>query len=181
MQTTNPSNFMKLITMLFAAFVLAACSSTATDDAPAAPQDDQEAETAPIAAPAPVEEEPSDFDGNIPLDANGNPLDRTFYFGYDKSVLNQADLAALELHAQLLRRNPDKSVVIEGHCDERGTREYNLALGERRADAVRDFLSSAGVSSRQLETVSYGEEQPQDPGHSEGAWQRNRRAVLSYR
>jgi peptidoglycan-associated lipoprotein len=71
--------------------------------------------------------------------------------------------------------------VIEGHADERGTREYNLALGERRANAIRSFLTAAGVSSTQIETVSYGEERPDDPGHSEAAWARNRRAVLVYR
>ena len=73
------------------------------------------------------------------------------------------------------------SVVIEGHCDERGTREYNLALGERRADAIRSYLTTAGVSPRQIETVSYGEERPEDPGNGEAAWARNRRAVLIYR
>jgi peptidoglycan-associated lipoprotein len=104
-----------------------------------------------------------------------------FYFDYDKALLRPADLAALEVHAQILRRNSDRSIVIEGHCDERGTREYNLALGERRANAVASFLSSAGVSSRQVETVSYGEEQPEDPGHDDGSWSRNRRAVVSYR
>jgi peptidoglycan-associated lipoprotein len=72
-------------------------------------------------------------------------------------------------------------VVIEGHGDERGTREYNLALGERRADAVRSFLLSAGASPRQVETVSYGEERPEDPGHDEAALARNRRAILIYR
>jgi peptidoglycan-associated lipoprotein len=71
--------------------------------------------------------------------------------------------------------------VIEGHADERGTREYNLALGERRADAIRTFLLSAGVSPRQLEMVSYGEERPDDPGNNDAAWSRNRRAVLIYR
>ena len=183
MQTTSQSYFMKLVALIFAAFVLAACSSTATDEAPAAPQETEVERPAPVEAPpAPVVDEPSDFNGaGEPIDENGNLLGRTFYFGYDKAVLDQADLAALQVHAQILRRNPDRSVVIEGHCDERGTREYNLALGERRADAVRNFLSSAGVSSRQLETVSYGEEQPQDPGHNEAAWSRNRRAALSYR
>ena len=138
----------------------------------------------PVAA-APVEEaeEPSDFadDGVTPIDASGRPLSRSFYFGYDTAVLNPADLAALEMHAQILRRNADKSVVIEGHCDERGTREYNLALGERRAEVVKSFLTSAGVRSRQIETVSFGEERPADPGHTESAWALNRRAVLSYR
>ena len=155
MQTTSQSYFMKLVALIFAAFVLAACSSTATDDAPATPQDTDEVEQPqqPVAPAAPVAEEPSDFNDQLqPLDANGNVLDRTFYFGYDKAVLDQADLAALRVHAQILRRNPDRSVVIEGHCDERGTREYNLALGERRADAVRNFLTAAGVSSP-LQTI----------------------------
>ena len=108
-------------------------------------------------------------------------LPRTFYFGYDQSVISQEDLAVLEMHANVLRSNPDKNLVIEGHCDERGTREYNLALGERRANAIRSFLRTAGVSSSQLESVSYGEERPEDPGHSDSAWARNRRAVLVYR
>ncbi|MDE0179549.1 MAG: OmpA family protein, partial [Gammaproteobacteria bacterium] len=72
-------------------------------------------------------------------------------------------------------------VNIEGHCDERGTREYNLALGERRSEAVRRYLISAGVRSTQIETVSFGEERPVDPGHDESAWAKNRRAEMSYR
>jgi peptidoglycan-associated lipoprotein len=90
-------------------------------------------------------------------------------------------LAVLETHAGILRENRGSSVVIEGHCDERGTREYNLALGERRSDAIRSFLTSAGVSASQIETVSYGEERPEDPGHDESAWGRNRRGVMIYR
>ena len=113
--------------------VISGCSSTAT-----APVEQQEPVAEPPVAAAPVEEvqEPEDFaeDGVTPLDANGRPLSRNFYFGYDEAILNPADLAALEMHAQILRRNADKRVVIEGHCDERGTREYNLALGERRAE-----------------------------------------------
>ena len=73
------------------------------------------------------------------------------------------------------------SVLIEGHCDERGTREYNLALGERRAEEIRKYLVSIGVSPQQIEVVSYGEERPEDPEHNEAAWARNRRAILIYR
>ncbi|MEM1436025.1 MAG: peptidoglycan-associated lipoprotein Pal [Pseudomonadota bacterium] len=123
------------------------------------------------------------------FDPNGNPyvpgtarlLPRTFYFSYDQSVLNPEDLAVLEMHANVLRSNPGRNLVIEGHCDERGTREYNLALGERRSNAVLSFLRTAGVPASQLEGVSYGEERPEDPGHSEAAWGRNRRAILVYR
>lgn len=176
----HKSRFTSLMSLLLAAFVLAGCASTSTEPVP---EPEPVEQPAPVVAPAP-EPEPvqSDFDsaGNA-IDANGRPLSRTFYFDYDKSVLKPADLGALEMHAQILRRNPDRSVVLEGHCDERGTREYNLALGERRADAIRTFLLSAGVSGRQIETVSYGEEQPADPGHNEAAWERNRRAVMAYR
>ena len=169
-----------LVGLFLAALVISGCSSTAT-----APVEQQEPVAEPPVAAAPVEEvqEPEDFaeDGVTPLDANGRPLSRNFYFGYDEAILNPADLASLEMHAQILRRNADKRVVIEGHCDERGTREYNLALGERRANVVASFLTSAGVRSRQIESVSFGEERPADPGHTESAWALNRRAVLSYR
>ena len=169
-----------LFGLFLAALVISGCSSTAT-----APVEQQEPVAEPPVAAAPAEEvqEPEDFaeDGVTPLDANGRPLSRNFYFGYDEAILNPADLAALEMHAQILRRNADKRVVIEGHCDERGTREYNLALGERRANVVASFLTSAGVRSRQIESVSFGEERPADPGHTESAWALNRRAVLSYR
>jgi peptidoglycan-associated lipoprotein len=176
----NNNRISGLIGLCLAALVISGCSSTAT-----APVEQQEPVAEPPVAAAPVEEvqEPEDFaeDGVTPLDANGRPLSRNFYFGYDEAILNPADLAALEMHAQILRRNADKRVVIEGHCDERGTREYNLALGERRANVVASFLTSAGVRSRQIESVSFGEERPADPGHTESAWALNRRAVLSYR
>ncbi len=173
--------FRSMIGLIVAAFIVAGCSSTGTQEPtpPPEPVDEAPVVQEPIQE---VESGPQDFnDRGDPIDASGNPLSRTFYFDYDKSVLRAADLAALELHAQILRRNSDHSVLIEGHCDERGTREYNLALGERRSDAIRTFLISAGVSSRRIESVSYGEEQPDDPGHNESAWARNRRAVVSYR
>ena len=85
------------------------------------------------------------------------------------------------MHADYLRDFRNRSIVIEGHCDERGTREYNLALGERRAQAVQSYLTSAGVRASQIDTVSYGEERPEDPGHDESAWSKNRRAEMTYR
>ena len=178
---TPKPRFMAALWLLMAALAVAGCSSKGSVD-PVPPEEETTPEVQPAPPPAPVEEEPRDFDaaGN-PLDRNGNPLARTYYFDYDKAVLKPSDLASLELHAQILRRNPDSRVILEGHCDERGTREYNLALGERRADAIRSFLLSAGVAARQLETVSYGEERPEDPGHTEAAWSRNRRAIMAYR
>jgi peptidoglycan-associated lipoprotein len=155
------------------ALLLAGCAGTGTEE--------PVAETPPAPAPPPREFEAFDPDLNPFVPGTNRLLPRTFYFDLDRAVIGPDDLAALEMHATVLRNNRDRSVVIEGHCDERGTREYNLALGERRADAIRSYLTSAGVSPRQIETVSYGEERPEDPGHSEASWARNRRAVMIYR
>ncbi|MCP5178389.1 MAG: peptidoglycan-associated lipoprotein Pal [Pseudomonadales bacterium] len=149
----------------------------------------QPTDTGAESAPPATTQTSTEPTGPADFDASGNPLDprtggllnRVFYFDYDKSDLHTSDLAVLEIHAQLLNRNRDRTVVIEGHCDERGTREYNLALGERRANAIRNFLTSAGVASSQIETVSYGEERPENPGHDESAWSRNRRGIVNYR
>ena len=140
----------------------------------------------PVDPPTPPPEEPEPeppFDADLnPIDpVTGRPLNRTFYFEYDQARLAQDDIRVLAVHAQILRDYRNRSVNIEGHCDERGTREYNLALGERRSEAVRRYLISAGVRSTQIETVSFGEERPVDPGHDESAWAKNRRAVMIYR
>jgi len=97
------------------------------------------------------------------------------YFDFDKSELKPEAQDTLRLKANWLDKNPGFLVRIEGHCDERGTNEYNLALGERRASAARDFLVNMGVSADRIRTISYGEERPADPGHNEVAWARNRR------
>ena len=173
------SRLTRLALSVLAALFIAGCSSTATE-----PVDQQEpVEQAPEVVAPEVVEVVSDFaeDDTTPVDESGQPISRTFYFEYDKAILNPSDLATLEVHAQILVRNSDRSVVVQGHCDERGTREYNLALGERRAAAISSFLRSAGVGSRQIEVVSYGEERPQNPAHNSGAWAENRRAVLEYR
>ena len=170
------------IYVLLLAFVLAGCASTATepvDEVVEPPAGVVETAPEPIAPPQEFEAFDPDLNPYVP--GTSRLLPRTFYFEFDRAVLTQEDLAALEMHATVLRNNRDRSVVIEGHCDERGTREYNLALGERRADAIRSYLTSAGVSPRQVETVSYGEERPEDPGHEEVSWARNRRAVMIYR
>jgi len=97
------------------------------------------------------------------------------YFDYDKADLKQEAQAILEQKAKFLNANSSYSVKIEGNCDERGTNEYNLALGEKRANAAKNFLSSLGISADRLTTISYGEEKPVDTGHNEEAWSKNRR------
>jgi peptidoglycan-associated lipoprotein len=101
---------------------------------------------------------------------------KTVYFGYDSSELDDTAVAALRSNADWLKKNSKFIVEIGGHCDERGTIEYNIALGNRRGDSVRQYLASLGVNASQLNVVSYGEEKPVDPGHGEESWSRNRRA-----
>lgn len=104
-------------------------------------------------------------------------IGNTVYFDFDSSALSGDTEGTLMRQAAFLNANPALTVTIEGHCDERGTREYNLALGERRATAARDFLLAQGVDSARIRTISYGKERPAVAGSNEGAWAKNRRAA----
>ncbi|AZZ91201.1 peptidoglycan-associated lipoprotein Pal [Hahella sp. KA22] len=106
---------------------------------------------------------------------------RVFYFDFDKTIVKPESHMSLRAHAALLAANPAVKVVLNGYADERGTKEYNLALGERRAQAIERFLVVNGASDSQIETVSYGEEFPVDPSHNEAAWNKNRRVVIEYK
>jgi peptidoglycan-associated lipoprotein len=103
---------------------------------------------------------------------------RVIYFGYDSYSLSDEAEEDLQYNTAILKKTPEVKVVAEGHCDERGTAEYNLALGERRAQAVADYLVTLGVDEKRLSTVSYGSELPVDPDHNEEAWRKNRRVYL---
>ena len=107
--------------------------------------------------------------------ASGVP-DRVF-FATNESVLTTASRDTLRKQAAWLRKNPDINVVLEGHADERGTREYNLALGERRANSAKDYLMTYGISSNRVSVISYGKERPVDSGSNPLAWSKNRRSV----
>lgn len=106
---------------------------------------------------------------------------RVFYFDFDSHMVKPEAHLPLQAHAAYLQSNPNARVVLNGYGDERGTKEYNLALGERRAKAVERFLVVSGASASQIEVVSYGEEFPADPGHNEEAWAKNRRVELQYK
>jgi peptidoglycan-associated lipoprotein len=106
----------------------------------------------------------------------GKVADRVF-FATDKSALNHESKHTLKEQAELLKNNTELSVVVEGHCDERGPREYNIALGERRAHAAKEFLCHSGANCDNISTVSYGKERPEVQGHDAEAWAQNRRAV----
>lgn len=124
--------------------------------------------------PAPVETAPVVEPSIAELNRSG--VLRTVYFAYDSAELSDETRAALRANAEWLNANRKYRIRVEGHCDERGTVEYNLALGQRRADAARDYLVHLGVDPGRLTTISYGEERPADPGHGEDAWSKNRRA-----
>jgi peptidoglycan-associated lipoprotein len=105
-------------------------------------------------------------------------LNENIYFAFDDSTLDDQAQELLKQKAVWLQDNADASIVVEGHCDERGTNAYNLALGERRAESVKVFLVNLGISDSRLTTISYGEEKPVDMGHNEEAWAKNRRAAF---
>ena len=100
------------------------------------------------------------------------------FYDFDASTLSGQAQAALTASATWLKAHPDYNLLLEGHCDERGTEQYNLALGDRRANSARDFLATLGVDGTRMRTVSYGEERPFDQGHDDSAWAKNRRAHL---
>jgi len=103
-------------------------------------------------------------------------LFKDIHFDFDKYDIRPGDAAILKENAALLKKFPNIKIQIEGHCDERGTVEYNLALGERRANRTKDYVVSLGISVTRVSTISYGKEKPFDPGHNERAWAKNRRA-----
>ena len=159
---------------LSAVIILAACT---TDPEP--PVQEAAAPAPPSAAAPTTAAVDTIVPGSI-RDFEQNVGDRVF-FDYDSSALDQADRDVLARQAAWLNQYPNVVLTIEGHCDERGTREYNLALGARRAAAVREHLVSLGVSAARVETISYGSERPTCAASAENCWQQNRRGVATIR
>src|SRR5262245_20540298 len=128
------------------------------------------------ALPVPPQPLADDAVANRSLDElnRDSPL-KPVFFGLDSADLDDAGRAAASANAEVLKRYPSWIITVEGHCDERGTAEYNLALGERRATVVKTYLTSLGISPERVRTVSYGKEFPFSPGHTEDAWAQNRR------
>lgn len=165
----------KALTLLFVAAFLVACSSkdTKDDDAAAAAAAAEAASRSAAERAASADAAGTQQRLQDAVVAVGN----VFYFDYDSSNLKPQAQAALDAHIALLRTN-ERSVRLEGHTDERGTRDYNMALGERRANTVRDYMVVNGIPSYRIETVSYGEEQPIAYGSGEANWSQNRRVEL---
>ena len=119
--------------------------------------------------------------GTTDGEQNQNPLNqRSIYFEYDSDVIPVEYRRVVEAHSQFLQENSSIQLSLEGHADERGTREYNLALGERRARAVKQMMTLVGLSTQRIHTVSYGEERPYATGHDESSWHLNRRVDIVY-
>ncbi len=108
------------------------------------------------------------------------PEVNTIYFDFDKSDIRSDSREILDMHAEYLMANPSVSIVLEGHADERGTREYNQALGERRGNSVKSYFQLKGISASRMEVISYGEERPAVMGHNKAAWAKNRRVEVKY-
>jgi peptidoglycan-associated lipoprotein len=170
---------------LLAALAVACAGKKAPVERPAPPPSDEMAAPAPplvappepVSEPVPAEPVPEDkIDARSIDDLNRNSPLKPVFFDLDSMEIPAPAQAVLQANAAVLRSNPSWQVTIEGHCDERGTAEYNLALGERRALAARTYLVSLGIAGERLRTVSYGKEFPFDPAHTDAAWARNRRA-----
>jgi peptidoglycan-associated lipoprotein len=143
---------------------------------PPAPTTPPPAPTDTIPTPPPPPQPPPPTQEPPPAPSIGSDDFQPAFFDLDSYNLSGEARAALDQDAKLLRDNPTIQITIEGHCDERGTSEYNQALGEKRAQAARDYLAAAGIDASRMQTISYGKEQPFDAGHDESAWAKNRRA-----
>lgn len=154
---------------LIAAASIAGCSST--------PEDPDAGQSSGV--------DTTTYETTTPVETTRQVVDtalqgRVVYFDFDRYDIRYDSEAVLAAHAAYLSANPAARVRVEGHADERGTREYNMALGERRAKAAAAYLTSRGASSSQIEVISYGEERPVALGHEESSWAQNRRAELQY-
>ena len=164
------ARYIPLLLAATTALSLAACSKKAPDVLPPAPADTTASNnTGGPVSNAPVPGSQADFLASVIADR--------IYFDTDSSDVDAEDQAALRSQAEWLMRYPNKRATIEGHCDERGTRDYNLALGERRANSAKNYLASLGIAPSRLSTISYGKERPAALGSDEASWAQNRRAV----
>ena len=157
--------------------LLTACASDKPAEVASTPAAPTEA-AAPVAqapqAVAPVSTDALD-------DANSILATRSAFFDFDKSAIKAADKPMVQAHGQYLASKAERKVVVEGNADERGSSEYNLALGNRRADSVKKMLVVSGAKASQISTASFGEEKPRATGHNEAAWSQNRRADIVYK
>jgi peptidoglycan-associated lipoprotein len=180
------NNTVKLVSLGIAALFVAGCATPIEEKtAPIA----EASAPAPAPAPTPAPDnrtvarvEPAPAKAIDPLADPSSPLaKRSVFFDFDSFVVKADYQSLVEAHGRFLVANKQRRIVIEGNADERGSREYNLALGQKRAEAVKSRLALLGVGDNQIEAVSFGEERPRNAGHDETAWAENRRADIVYR
>lgn len=175
----------KLVISTALVSLLAACASEKPKEPVAAPKPAAAAAAAPAPAPAPVVEEKKEAPAPVAaVDELNDPgsilAKRSTHYPFDVAVVQEADKPVVQAHAKYLSEHPERSVRLEGNCDERGSNEYNLGLGQRRADGVKKMLQLGGAKASQITTVSYGEEKPKATGHNEASWWQNRRTDIVY-
>ena len=178
---------MKKIVAIAAVGLLAACAGTPPEEQEGAKVEERLPSAAkPVDRPVTPDAaatKPLDT-GKVAADPLKDPSNilskRTIYFDYDSNIVKDEYKPIISAHAKYLSQNRSRRVRIEGNTDERGSREYNLALGQRRADAVKQMMELLGASGSQIETLSFGEEKPKAPGNDEAAWAENRRADIRY-
>lgn len=166
----------KLFTGALLVFFLAACSTTPKDTADSSGSGSSSASSDVSSSQSDTSSDSATIQPGSQEDLIVNVGDRVF-FNYDSSDLDSDAQELLQDQVVWLKQYSDIAVIVEGHCDERGTREYNLALGEKRAQSVKNYLISLGISSDRVSTISYGKERPSVVGSNDGAWAQNRRSV----
>ncbi|HCI13720.1 MAG: peptidoglycan-associated lipoprotein [Gallionellales bacterium GWA2_60_142] len=166
----------KLVISLVLVNLLAACASNKPAETTAAPTDSSAKASASKTGAASATQVAGD-----PLNDPASILaKRSVYYPFDVDAVQDADKPVVQAHGKYLASNPNRKVRLEGNCDERGSNEYNLGLGQRRADGVKKMLELGGAKSAQLDSVSYGEEKPVASGHEEASWSQNRRTDIKY-
>jgi len=174
---THSMKFFKTTVLVLSIMGLAACSSTGDEEAMASSAATSSSADTSAAQRAEAERLAREREAQQRMEAAALAT-TVFYFDFDVSEFMAADRDVLAIHGRNMAANSSRRVRLEGHADERGTREYNLALGERRANSIRDYLVVNGASLSQIETVSYGEERPADTGQTEAAYRLNRRVEI---
>lgn len=166
----------KLVISLVLVNLLAACASNKPAETTAAPADTG-AKSGAVASKAATQAQTAADPLNDPSSILAK---RSVYYPFDVDAVQDADKPVVQAHGKYLASNPNRKVRLEGNCDERGSNEYNLGLGQRRADGVKKMLELGGAKSAQLDSVSYGEEKPRASGHEEASWAQNRRTDINY-
>lgn len=173
------------LAVLFSSFLLVACSGVKDRPDGAADVDDRTLDGSAVGLDGSgVETGGARLDGSFDISSLSDPESplarRVIYFAFDSSEVTEEGQELIAMHSRFLAEHPQLTVVLEGHADERGSREYNLGLGERRAKSVERLMSLQGVAGNQMQVISFGEERPVAFGHDESAWQLNRRVELLY-